>query len=134
MLVSWVVEDDCCNWAGIHCHNLTGYVEKINLASAGGRLVLKGKVNPSLLSLKHLAHLDLSYNDFGGIQIPSFIGSFANLKYLGLAVAGFAGLIPQQLGNLSSLRHLVLRGPNFLLERRFYLLLRTFIGSLVFLL
>ena len=51
VLVSWVVEDDCCNWAGIHCHNLTGYVEKINLASAGGRLVLKGKVNPSLLNL-----------------------------------------------------------------------------------
>ncbi|KAF3448126.1 hypothetical protein FNV43_RR08837 [Rhamnella rubrinervis] len=123
-LVSWVVEEDCCNWAGIQCHNLTGYVEKINLAREGGSgwSVLKGEVNPSLLNLKHLTHLDLSYNDFGGIKIPSFIGSFANLRYLNLTDAGFAGLIPQQLGNLSSLRDLVLGGPNYSsLKNGFYL-------------
>ena len=39
-----------------------------------------GKINPSLLDLKHLIYLDLSYNDFGGIQIPKFLGSMGSLS------------------------------------------------------
>ena len=31
-----------------------------------------GKMNPSLLDLKHLNYLDLSYNNFNGTQIPKW--------------------------------------------------------------
>ncbi|KAF3448858.1 hypothetical protein FNV43_RR09573 [Rhamnella rubrinervis] len=109
-LLSWAVEDDCCKWSGILCDNSTGYVRQINLGRyMGENSVLKGKLNPSLLNLKHLTHLDLSNNDFGGVQIPSFMGSFVNMRYLILKPAGFSGLVPYQLGNLSTLRRLVLR-------------------------
>ena len=30
-----------------------------------------GKINPSLLDLKHLIYLDLSYNDFGVFKFPN---------------------------------------------------------------
>ncbi|KAF3952566.1 hypothetical protein CMV_021892 [Castanea mollissima] len=69
-----------------------------------------GKINPSLLDLKHLIYLDLSYNDFGGIPIPKFLGSMGSLRYLNLSGAGFVGLIPHQLGNLSNLHYLNLGG------------------------
>ncbi|KAK2979257.1 hypothetical protein RJ640_001647 [Escallonia rubra] len=67
---------------------------------------LGGKINPSLLNLEQLSYLDLSLNDFGGIQIPSFISSLRTLRYLNLSDAGFGGLIPPGLGNLSDLRTL----------------------------
>nr|GMC81707.1 receptor-like protein 12 [Ipomoea batatas] len=64
------------------------------------------KVSPSLLELKHLNYLDLSYNDFQGSPIPEFIGSFKRLRVLSLMNAGFNGTIPPQLGNLTNLREL----------------------------
>ncbi|KAM6586406.1 hypothetical protein CsatA_009011 [Cannabis sativa] len=103
-LVSWNVseEEDCCKWAGISCNALTGHVSKLSLRDGS----LTGKINPSLLNLTHLANLDLSLNNFGGIQIPSFVGSFVSLRYLNLTYGHFKGMIPQQLGNLSSLLYL----------------------------
>ncbi|XP_042412538.1 receptor-like protein EIX2 [Zingiber officinale] len=68
---------------------------------------LQGEMlSPSLLNLTRLERLNLSWNDFGGTPIPKFIGSFLNLKYLELYGSNFAGVIPSQLGNLSSLYHL----------------------------
>ncbi|KAF3448153.1 hypothetical protein FNV43_RR08864 [Rhamnella rubrinervis] len=120
-LLSWTVEEDCCKWYGILCDNSTGYVTQINLGrSIGENSELKGKLNPSLLNLKHLIHLNLRNNDFGGTQIPSFIGSFANLRYLNLRSAGFSGLIPYQLGNLSTLRHLIVK-ESYIYDRGFNL-------------
>ena len=71
-----------------------------------------GKINPSLLDLKHLIYLDLSCNNFHGAQIPKFLGSMGSLRYLNLSFAGFGGLIPHQLGNLSNLQYLNL-GNNY---------------------
>lgn len=123
-LSSWDVEADCCTWAGVVCDNFTGHVRELHLQNpydanhtsqaedeAYVKQKLGGEVNPSLLNLKHLNYLDLSQNDFGGIPIPTFLGSLISLRYLNLSEAGFAGIVPHQLGNLSSLRSLGLKGP-----------------------
>ncbi|GKC00540.1 leucine-rich repeat protein [Tanacetum coccineum] len=121
-LASWVSEqNDCCKWAGIVCDNMTGHVHQIHL---NGRCLpelytkyefeevskqqLRGDLSPSLLDLKQLKHLDLSCNEFGGIQVPEFIGSLGNLRYLNLSSSNFGGIIPPQLRNLSDLHTLCL--------------------------
>ncbi|KAH9792000.1 LRRNT 2 domain-containing protein [Citrus sinensis] len=67
---------------------------------------------PSLLQLKDLEYLDLSMNNFTGFQVPEFIGSLKELRYLNLSGSFFSGTIPQTLGNLSNLLYLDLN--NFL--------------------
>ena len=59
-----------------------------------------------MLDPNHLQYLDLSYNDIGNINIPKFFGSLPNLRYLNLSNAGFGGVIPHQLENLSKLHYL----------------------------
>ncbi|GMN51069.1 hypothetical protein TIFTF001_020229 [Ficus carica] len=99
-LSSWFDGEDCCKWDGVDCDNITGHVKELNLNDGS----LKGKISPSLLSLKHLSHLDLSNNYFWGSQIPKFIGSLVSLRYLDLSGSSFEGIVPHQLGNLSTLR------------------------------
>ncbi|KAK4569231.1 hypothetical protein RGQ29_004576 [Quercus rubra] len=123
-LASWAAASDvdCCHWVGVVCDNRTGHVLQLRLSyndfqreaqyEAYLRSRFGGKINPSLLDLKHLIYLNLSYNDFGGIQIPKFLGSMGSLRYLNLSSAGFVGLIPHQLGNLSNLHYLNL-GYNY---------------------
>ncbi|XP_059629358.1 receptor-like protein EIX2 [Cornus florida] len=124
-LFSWVADQsggDCCEWVGVVCNNLTGNVQELHLQNPfldaifsyvgfdAFASMLGGKLNPSLQDLKHLTYLDLSGNNFNGIQIPSFIGSFGSLRYLNLSYARFGGVIPSQLGNLSGLHFLDLDG------------------------
>ncbi|XP_073006786.1 receptor-like protein EIX2 [Typha latifolia] len=87
------------------CSNKTGHVVKLDLRVDHDRLLpfsMSSDISPSLLALEHLNYLDLSYNDFGGRQIPKFMGSFKNLKYLNLSNANFGAWLPR----LSSLKHL----------------------------
>ncbi|XP_042517159.1 receptor-like protein EIX2 [Macadamia integrifolia] len=126
-LSSWV-GDDCCRWRGVGCNNMTGHVIKLHLRNqikesflgfdvfnnaiegidpeATNKTSLGGTISPSLLKLKHLNYLDLSFNNFQGTNIPKFIGSLENLRYLNLSSASFSGTIPPHLGNLSRLQYL----------------------------
>lgn len=121
-LASWIGDGHCCKWAGVICDNFTGHVLELHLgnhwegdhddqAKESSKLV--GKINPSLLDFEYLIYLNLSFNDFKGIQIPRFLGSMGNLRFLDLSEAGFVGMIPHQIGNLSNLQYLNLR-PNYL--------------------
>nr|GMD69501.1 receptor-like protein 12 [Ipomoea batatas] len=112
VLSSWGSEDhkkECCKWWGVRCSKYTGHVTVLDLHG-----FLSGKVSPSLLQLRHLSYLDLSYNDFQGHNIPDFIGSLHSLRVLKLNSALFSGKIPNQLGNLTNLQVLDLSGNDFL--------------------
>ncbi|WCJ39051.1 Receptor-like protein EIX2 [Euphorbia peplus] len=134
-LSDWVADgSDCCRWTGVVCHNVTDYVLELHLRTLSPQeyfglddrydaleyeeyrynTALGGNVSSSLLELKHLSYFDLSYNDFGGVLIPEFIGSLRSLRYLNLSGAGFFGKVPPQLGNLSNLHYLNLHSISFL--------------------
>ncbi|GLT86668.1 hypothetical protein SLE2022_047900 [Rubroshorea leprosula] len=122
-LSSWV-GNNCCAWSGVGCSKRTKHVIKLDLRNpfSGNRsdtqlsaldlASLRGKLNPSLLDLKYLEYLDLSWNNFEQTPIPHFIGSFTKLNYLDLSYASFAGLVPPHLGNLSNLQSLDLSTHN----------------------
>ncbi|XVE72759.1 hypothetical protein DITRI_Ditri11bG0064500 [Diplodiscus trichospermus] len=104
---------------GISCNNRTGHVTEldlrpvVNYSSDTGEswTPLGGEIGPSLLELRYLTRVDLSLNDFS--NIPEFIGSLAELRYLNLSRNSFSGTIPPQLGNISMLRSLDLSGNGF---------------------
>ncbi|XP_073120795.1 receptor-like protein EIX2 [Henckelia pumila] len=119
-LSSWGIGKDqreCCQWSGIHCHNRTNHITKLNLrgpseigiGSVHAIAPLEGKISSSLFELKDLTYLDLSCNDFGNSGFLESIGSFNNLRYLNLSRVHFSGPIPGNVGNLSKLISLDLK-------------------------
>jgi len=102
-LVSWSVSVSCCEWEGVSCDRLTGRVSAVDLHNCS----LSGDFRPAvMIELRALENLDVSFNNFTGTSIPTKMGILKNLRYLNLSTAGFAGTIPWQIGNLSSLTRL----------------------------
>ncbi|XP_068639569.1 receptor-like protein EIX2 [Aristolochia californica] len=106
LLTSWDDSPDCCKWDGVTCDSETGYVIQLSLFPGG----CSGQIDAALLQLKHLRHLDLSWNSFYGVKIPDFFCSFMELRYLDLSSAGFSGKFPFHLANITALVSIDLRG------------------------
>ncbi|KAL0721079.1 hypothetical protein Bca4012_035678 [Brassica carinata] len=112
---------DCCKWTGVLCDTRTSHVIKIDLRNPSQvvnsdeykRGCLRGKIHQSLTRLKFLSYLDLSSNDFNGLEIPEFIGHIVTLRYLNLSSSSFSGEVPASLGNLSKLESLDLYAESF---------------------
>ncbi|PQQ01431.1 LRR receptor-like serine/threonine-protein kinase GSO1 [Prunus yedoensis var. nudiflora] len=119
-------KQDCCRWEGVYCSNQTGHVIQLDLGySFPGKMIqhdifeysFQGKmISPKLIELHHLQYLDLASIDFIGTQLPNFIGSLTNLRYLNLSSCNLVGQIPSSFGNLTQLQHLDLRYNQLQLE------------------
>jgi len=110
MLSSWTTED-CCEWYGIGCSNLTGHVLMLNL-HGDYNYYISGDIHKSFMELQQLKYLNLARNNFEGNYIPGFFGSLRNLRYLNLSDCNFRGQIPIQFVSLSYLKHLSLSSNN----------------------
>ncbi|XP_062171108.1 receptor-like protein 6 [Alnus glutinosa] len=99
-LVKWNQSVDCCSWEGVTCHE--GRVIGLDLANES---IWDSGLDDSssLFSLQHLQSLSLADNDFNSSQIPSQFDKLANLSYLNLSNAGFAGQIPIAISRLTRL-------------------------------
>ncbi|XP_058768731.1 receptor-like protein EIX1 [Vicia villosa] len=98
---SWNGED-CCQWEGILCNNLTGHVTGLEIGYAPG---IGGKLDSSICELQYLTSLSLDNNQLKG-NIPECIGSLDKLIELDLSSNKFVGVVPPTLGNLSKLQTL----------------------------
>ena len=111
-LSSWSGASPCNHWLGVTCHK-SGSVFGLNLHNCGLRGTLH---NLDFFSLPNLLTLNLYNNSFYG-TIPIHIGNLSKLiTILDLGFNNFNGIIPHQVGLLTSLSFLALasnhlRGP-----------------------
>lgn len=90
-LASWNVSVHCCQWDGVSCDSQTVDVVALDLHHCSLSGVLR---HATLFNSTALEHLDVSFNNFTGLPIPTKIGLLKNLKYLNLSTAGFVGSVP----------------------------------------
>lgn len=112
-LALWNQSTDCCLWIGVTC-DFSGRVIGLDLSNES---ISDGITDSSsLFNLKYLERLNLGYNTFRSIQIPSRLGIISNLTYLNLSSSGFSGQIPIEISHLKRLVILDLSDPSFLIS------------------
>ncbi|XP_057724705.1 receptor-like protein EIX2 isoform X3 [Arachis stenosperma] len=97
LLSSWKQEQDCCQWKGVRCHNITArvihlslqcdYYDPVELVEHDNYYLQKcltGDINLSLLDMEYLQSLDLRFNDFATISSDSTVNS-STLNYIDLS-------------------------------------------------
>ncbi|XP_047309630.1 receptor-like protein 7 [Impatiens glandulifera] len=99
-MMSWTPTKDCCRWEGVVCDR-AGHVIVLDLSNE--RLTDGFNEFSSLFDLNFLQSLNLAYNFFSYLAIPSRIGDLTTLEYLNLSSSGFAGQIPIELSRLTRL-------------------------------
>ncbi|KAL2967055.1 hypothetical protein AAZX31_16G153100 [Glycine max] len=98
---TWENGTDCCSWAGVTCHPISGHVTDLDLSCSG----LVGNIHPNstLFHLSHLHSLNLAFNDLYQSHWSSLFGGFVSLTHLNLSNSEFEGDIPSQISHLSKL-------------------------------
>ncbi|CAK8532357.1 unnamed protein product [Lathyrus sativus] len=97
-----------CSWKEIICTN--GFVTGITLSEIN----ITKTIPPFICNeLKNLTHVDFSFNFIPG-DFPTLFYNCSKLVYLDLSMNNFDGIIPNDIGNLSSyLQYLNLGSTNF---------------------
>ncbi|KAL2967061.1 hypothetical protein AAZX31_16G153700 [Glycine max] len=98
---TWEIGGDCCSWAGVTCHPISGHVTQLDLSCSG--LVGNIHSNSTLFHLSHLHSLNLAFNHFNHSHLSSLFGGFVSLTHLNLSSSDFEGDIPSQISHLSKL-------------------------------
>ncbi|XP_030466030.1 receptor like protein 22-like isoform X1 [Syzygium oleosum] len=96
-LVTWNQSND--SWDGVTCEG--GQVTGLDLSFES----ITGGLNDSssLFRLNNLQRLNLAYNRFPSLEIPSGFSNLTNLVFLNLSNAGFAGQVPIGISRLTRL-------------------------------
>ncbi|XP_016167875.1 receptor-like protein 12 [Arachis ipaensis] len=129
LLSSWKQEQDCCQWKGVRCHNITARVIHLTLScdyyDVAEVLVdddyylqkcLTGDINLSLLDMEYLQSLDLSFNDFTTISSDSTVNS-STLNYIDLSYNEYLSLKSLEwLSRIPSLEYIHLININLRME------------------
>ncbi|XP_039154873.1 receptor like protein 23-like [Eucalyptus grandis] len=99
-LVRW--DQSANSWSGVTCED--GLVVGLDLSEES----ISGGINgsSSLFRLEFLRSLNLAFNNFNSMAIPSGFANLSRLAHLNLSNAGFAGQIPMELSCLTKLRTL----------------------------
>ncbi|KAK3444941.1 hypothetical protein EUGRSUZ_A00621 [Eucalyptus grandis] len=110
ILSSWN-NKDCCQWTGVKCDRATGHVVMLKITPEykfsfrlfGQISFTASELNSSLLNLRYLSYLELSWIYFEKANILSDISSMKQLRYLNLSNSfGFA-TFASEWGNLTQL-------------------------------
>lgn len=105
LLSTWDSKSECCAWKEVGCSNQTGHVEKLHLNGFQFG-PFRGKINTSLMELRHLKYLNLGWSTFSNNDFPELFGSLSNLRLLDLQSSFYGGRIPNDLSRLSHLQYL----------------------------
>ncbi|XP_030442835.1 receptor-like protein 7 [Syzygium oleosum] len=96
-LIKWNQSND--SWDGVTCEG--GQVTGLDLSNESITSGLND--SSSLFRLNYLQRLNLAYNSFQSLEIPSGFGNLTNLVYLNLSNAGFTGQVPIGISRLTRL-------------------------------
>jgi len=72
LLSTWDSKSECCAWEEVGCSNQTGHVEMLHLNGFQFG-PFRGKINTSLMELRHLKYLNLGWSMFSNSDFPEFL-------------------------------------------------------------